>query len=226
MLIDIGCEFTHSNPRDPSGNGVSERSNRTLVDLARTLLIDSKMRKNLWAEAVQMSSEILNAITVNKATGKTAFEIFHRRKPYFGKFYPFGTRCTVLDQDPDRKKFDPKGLPVTLVGLNGGTYGFRVLIDGTRKVAVSKHVRFQHKSAFARSVSARPEEDDAQVFEDKPEDEETTTQQQPPSDTSTQVNEQPSDTDDPDLQSPQQQLERSFSKRAKSNFAISRFRRI
>ena len=66
MLNDIGAENTRSNPYCPAQNGVAERSNRTLVELARTVLIDSKLEKSLWAEAINYVSQILNATTINK----------------------------------------------------------------------------------------------------------------------------------------------------------------
>ena len=61
MLRDIGAEQSTSNARTPEQNGLSERSNRTLLDLARTLLIDSNLSKTLWSEAINFSNQILNS---------------------------------------------------------------------------------------------------------------------------------------------------------------------
>ena len=146
MMIDIGCEFTQSNPRDPPQNGVSDRSNRSLIDLARTMLVDSQMNRTFWEEATLFACTVLNATTMVKDTNKSAFEIFHRRKPYFGKFHPFGTKCTILDQNPERKKYQATGLQGRLVGLNTGVFGYRVWIPGTRKIVVTKNLTFEKKS--------------------------------------------------------------------------------
>ena len=54
-------------------------------------------------------------------------------------------------------------------------------------------MRFQQKSAFARSASERPDEDSAQVFEDKPEDEENAPQQHPTEDSTSPIDDQPAD---------------------------------
>nr|GFD31249.1 putative ribonuclease H-like domain-containing protein [Tanacetum cinerariifolium] len=36
----------------PQHNGVAERKNKTLIEAARTMLVDSKLPTTFWAEAV------------------------------------------------------------------------------------------------------------------------------------------------------------------------------
>lgn len=59
-----------------------------------------------------------NATTINNKTEKPACEISSKILPYFGKFYPFGSKCVIFDQTPNRKKFVPPGIECILVGLN------------------------------------------------------------------------------------------------------------
>ncbi|GJR89794.1 retrovirus-related pol polyprotein from transposon TNT 1-94 [Tanacetum coccineum] len=47
-----GIEHQTSTPRTPEQNGVVERRNRTLVEVARTMLSASKLPLSFWAEAV------------------------------------------------------------------------------------------------------------------------------------------------------------------------------
>ncbi|GKA51368.1 retrovirus-related pol polyprotein from transposon TNT 1-94 [Tanacetum coccineum] len=60
-LIDYyeNVEITHEKtvPRTPQHNGVVERHNRTLIEVARTMLIFSKAPLFLWAEAVATASQ-------------------------------------------------------------------------------------------------------------------------------------------------------------------------
>jgi hypothetical protein len=171
MLKEIGCEFTTSNVRDPPQNGRAERSNRILIDLARSNLADSKLKNTLWEEAVLFSCQVLNAITINKETNQSAFEIFHRRKPYFGKFYPFGTKCFFLNQSPDIKKFTPPGIEGILVGLNAGVFGYRIWVPGTRKVVVTKHVSFPKINPLNQLEEAEPSEGESAFQEEENEEE-------------------------------------------------------
>ena len=39
-------------PKTPQQNGVAERLNRTLVEMARSMLLDSKLPKKFWGEAI------------------------------------------------------------------------------------------------------------------------------------------------------------------------------
>ncbi|GKA06099.1 retrovirus-related pol polyprotein from transposon TNT 1-94 [Tanacetum coccineum] len=47
-----GIEHQTSTPRTPEQNGVVERRNRTLVEVARTMLSTSKLPLFFWAEAI------------------------------------------------------------------------------------------------------------------------------------------------------------------------------
>ena len=47
-----GISQTFSAPRTPQQNGVAERKNRTLIEVARTMLEDSKLPTYFWAEAI------------------------------------------------------------------------------------------------------------------------------------------------------------------------------
>ena len=47
-----GIEHNFSSPRTPQQNGVVERKNHSLVELARTMLNDIDLPKYLWADAV------------------------------------------------------------------------------------------------------------------------------------------------------------------------------
>lgn len=175
MLNEIGCTFIRSNARDPPQNGVAERSNRSLVDLARTMLIDSGLRKSLWGESLLFACQVLNATSIHRDTGKSAYEMVFNRRPFFGNFYPFGSPCVFLDQNPQRRKFDAKGRKGRLVGLNDFVLGYRILESGTNRVVVTKHVTFLAPNPFdPRGVIAKTGDDSVnpdpdpndEIFED------------------------------------------------------------
>ena len=47
-------------PFNPEQNGMAERMNRTIVEKARCLLIDSCLGKRFWAEAVNTAVYLIN----------------------------------------------------------------------------------------------------------------------------------------------------------------------
>ena len=49
---DQGLEHQYSSPYTPQQNGFVERKNRTLVEMARTMLDEHRTPRKYWAEAV------------------------------------------------------------------------------------------------------------------------------------------------------------------------------
>jgi len=68
-----GIKHEFSPARTPQCNGVIERANRSIIEMTRTMLADSKMPLDFWAEAVCTAAHIKNR---SKSTihGKTPYE--------------------------------------------------------------------------------------------------------------------------------------------------------
>ena len=85
----IICEFTI--PYNPQQNGVSERMNRTLLEKARTMLINSKLDKIFWGDAILTACFLTNRSPCSVLEqNKTPYEMWHSRKPDFSKLQIFG----------------------------------------------------------------------------------------------------------------------------------------
>ncbi|GJX74129.1 retrovirus-related pol polyprotein from transposon TNT 1-94 [Tanacetum coccineum] len=56
----------YSIARTPQQNGVAERKNRTLIEAARTMLADSLLPIQFWAEAVNTACYVLNRVVTRK----------------------------------------------------------------------------------------------------------------------------------------------------------------
>nr|GEW50210.1 hypothetical protein [Tanacetum cinerariifolium] len=74
-----GIKREFSNARTPQQNGVTERRNRTLIEAARTMLVDAKLHVSFWAEAVNTACYVQNRVLVNKSQNKTPYELFNRK---------------------------------------------------------------------------------------------------------------------------------------------------
>ncbi|GJX37144.1 putative ribonuclease H-like domain-containing protein [Tanacetum coccineum] len=70
-----GIKREYSNARTPQQNGVAERKNRTLVEVARTMLADSFVPNTFWAEAISTACYVLNRVLVTKPQNKTPYEL-------------------------------------------------------------------------------------------------------------------------------------------------------
>ena len=59
---DHGLDHQFSSPYTPPQNGVVERKNRTLVEMARTMLDENRTPRRFWAEAVNTACYVANRI--------------------------------------------------------------------------------------------------------------------------------------------------------------------
>ena len=64
----------------PQQNGVSERRNRTLMDMVMSMLSNSSVLVSLWMYALKTIMYLLNMVP-SKAVQKTLFELWTERKP-------------------------------------------------------------------------------------------------------------------------------------------------
>ena len=115
-------------------NGASERLNRTLLNYARTLILDSKLPRRAWAEAVSFSAHILNCVKFIDPPGKTPFEIITGQKPYLDRVLPFGTRVSFYNRKPSGDKLSARAKEGTITGIDEDGRSYSILELGTTTV--------------------------------------------------------------------------------------------
>ena len=104
---DINYEF--SAPRSPQQNVVIERKNKTLQEMARTILSENNLPKYFWAKAVNTASNIVNGTNIWSILKKTSNELWKDRLPNISYFHAFGCTCYVHKNGKEvLEKFDDK----------------------------------------------------------------------------------------------------------------------
>ena len=63
LYCDLGLEHQFSSPYVPPQNGVVERKNRTLCEMARTMIDEHRTPRKYWAEAVNAACYIVTVFT-------------------------------------------------------------------------------------------------------------------------------------------------------------------
>jgi hypothetical protein len=155
ILSSTGTELSPSCPYTPCQNGTAEVTNRILVNLARTQLIDSGLPKSYWAEAINYTTYILNRM-VQRESAKTPYELFYGKKPNIKNLRAFGEDCFVYNNDPAKRKFDDRGIQGRLVGFPEGVDGYRVLTPSNGAVRISKDVTFAKPGLFNNQETSIP----------------------------------------------------------------------
>nr|GEW44597.1 retrovirus-related Pol polyprotein from transposon TNT 1-94 [Tanacetum cinerariifolium] len=133
---------------DPKGrkslvkqNGAAKRKNRTLIEAARTMLVDSKLPTTFWAEAVNTACYVQNRVVI-KPHNKTPYELFLGRKPSLRFMRLFGCPVTILNTLDHLGKFDGKADEGLFIGYSTHSKSFRVFNTRTKIVKENLHMTF------------------------------------------------------------------------------------
>ncbi|GJZ08302.1 putative ribonuclease H-like domain-containing protein [Tanacetum coccineum] len=137
-----GIKREYSVARTPQQNGVAERRNRTLIEVARTMLADSKLPTTFWAEAVSTACYVQNRVIVVKPHNKTPYELFRGFKHALSFMRPFGYHVTILNTLDSLGKFNGKSDEGFFVGYSLSSKAFRVYNTRTRRVKENLHIGF------------------------------------------------------------------------------------
>ena len=144
-----GIEHNFSAPRTPQQNGVVERKNRSLEEIARTLLNDTSLPKYFWAEAVNTACYIMNRALIRPILKKTPYELFNGRKPNISHLHVFGCKCFVLNNGKDNLgKFDAKSDEGIFLGYSLQSKAYRIYNKRTMNIEESIHVTFDESNAI------------------------------------------------------------------------------
>jgi len=132
FLKERGIIHNLSTAYVPQQNGLIERDIRTIAASARTMLVKSKMAKNLWAEAMNSAVYALNRVIGASHTSKTPYEMWFGHKPNVRNLRIFGQHAIL--KKPDRYiegKWDERGMIGRFVGYTELTNTYRFLCNNS-----------------------------------------------------------------------------------------------
>ncbi|CAL8085699.1 unnamed protein product [Prunus armeniaca] len=148
LLESEGMQRQLSIAYTPQQNGVVERKNRTVVEMAKAMLHDKSMPYFLWAEAVHTAVYILNRSPAKALHNITPFEAYSGRKPGIGHLKVFGSLCYVHVPPERRQKLDAKSVKGVFVGYATCEKGYRVFDPSTKKLILSRDVIFYETKSW------------------------------------------------------------------------------
>jgi hypothetical protein len=124
-----------------SQNGVADRMNRTLVELARAMIRD--LPTFLWEYAVAHSTYLRNRAYTKSLLNQTPYEKWFQKKPNISHLQEFGAPVWVLLQDQKKpKKMESKLRRCIFVGYDDGSKSIKYYNAETRKVLTSRNICF------------------------------------------------------------------------------------
>nr|GEV34256.1 retrovirus-related Pol polyprotein from transposon TNT 1-94 [Tanacetum cinerariifolium] len=156
-------------PYTPEQNGVAERKNRTVVEMARSMLKSKGLPDNFWAEGVATAVYLINISPIKAVWNQTPYEAWYGNKPSVSHLRVFGSVCYAL-RTGHKHKLEDKSQKFIFVGYCTNSKAYRLFDPLTQRLSVSRNV------VFDENVDWKWKDDNSNkklVFED---DEEVQTQ--------------------------------------------------
>jgi hypothetical protein len=143
---DYCCEHeilhTFSGPYAPQQQGISERMNRFIAEMARAMLFRAGMTRDFWAEATNTAVYLINRIPREEGVSPY-FKVF-KKHPRVSHLRVFGCRAYVQIPKYLRYKLDPRAWAGVFLGYDESNWrSFRIWNPETRKVRIAVHVTFK-----------------------------------------------------------------------------------
>ncbi|KAJ9553607.1 hypothetical protein OSB04_017652 [Centaurea solstitialis] len=154
-LMECGIVSQLTPPYTPQMNGVSERRNRTLLDMVRTMMCHSTLPMSLWGHALETAAHILNRAPT-KSVEKTPYELWKGKKPNMSFLRIWG--CEVYVKRPTSEKLKPKSDKCFFVGYPRTTVGYYFYNPEENKVFVARNGKFLEEK-FLSSGNTRKDVD-------------------------------------------------------------------
>jgi len=83
--------FEFTTPYAHQQNGMAERSLRTILDGARTVMAESGLPTRYWADAVQTTVYVWNLVPSSRQPHAISAELWHGKQQDVSHLRPFGT---------------------------------------------------------------------------------------------------------------------------------------
>lgn len=147
IIHQTSCVYT------PQQNGVSERKNRHLLEVARSLLFTMHVPKHFWGDAVLTAVHLINrqpsrVLNFHTPT-QTLLDVYpHNHLVSNIPLKVFGCTVFVHDNSPQRSKLDPRSFKCVFLGYSPSQKGYRCYHPTSRKMFVSIDVTFLETQPF------------------------------------------------------------------------------
>ena len=82
-------------PRTPQQNGVVERQNRSIQQMASSMMNERNISQTYWVEAIHTTVHILNKAHLSPNSDKTPYELWFGKPASIKHFKVIGSKCYI-----------------------------------------------------------------------------------------------------------------------------------
>ncbi|WZZ65969.1 hypothetical protein YC2023_077339 [Brassica napus] len=152
-LAQHGITHQTSCPYTPQQNGVAERKNRHLMEVARSMMFHTNVPKKFWSDAVMSATYLINRTPTKVLNDMSPFEVLNKTKPSLDHLRVFGCLCFVMIPGELRNKLDAKSSKAMFIGYSPTQKGYKCYDPESRRVLVSRDVKFAESRGYYNGKS-------------------------------------------------------------------------
>jgi len=141
FFMENGIVHQSTCVNSPQQNGIAERKNRHILEVARALLFATKVPKYLWGEAVLTAAHLITRMPSRVLNLKTPLETFL-------KFFLIGSisadlplkifRCTTFVHEHKQiGKLEPRAIKCVFVGYSPSQKGYKYFDPNSKWLLVT-----------------------------------------------------------------------------------------
>ena len=139
---ETGIDLQVTVPYSPAQNGVAERFNRTLGELARAMRLANDAPAFLWPKAVAHTAYVRNCSHMCALVGMTPYEHWTTHRPDVSHLQEFGCPVWIMKEGVSINKLAAKSEKFTFVGFLDGLRAVHFYDARTRSITTSHNFRF------------------------------------------------------------------------------------
>jgi transposase InsO family protein len=140
FCLSYGIKQEFSSPITPQQNGVVERKNRVIQEMACVMIHLRNLAQHFRGEAINTACHIINRVYLRPETNKTPYEIWRGKKPTVKYFKTFGSKRYILRDRENLGKFDSKSDQGIFLGYSPNSRAYMVFNKRTETVMESINV--------------------------------------------------------------------------------------
>ena len=146
----------------PQQNGLAEMMNRTLMERVRSMLVQSKLPKTLWAEILLTACHLVNLSPSTAIEFKTPYERWTGQPANYGNLRAFG--CPAYAHT-SQGKLAPRALKGFFIGYPEGVKGYKIWCTDLSppRCIISRDVTFNEKELLNQKLAQQPTKEDTET---------------------------------------------------------------